>query len=168
MKVEQSRKSLVEAERIPNLGVEFGADFNAPPDFQTGGRGQLSMELPLFARNQGEIAQSIANGRALGSALEAKRRAVAAKVASSYFDLESRRTQVQLYRDTLLPSSRQLEQLAEESYRRRESEYPDGARRRNTRCSKSNAITWRACSPFKTPFRNSKKRSVRPLTERKL
>jgi outer membrane protein, heavy metal efflux system len=116
-KVEQSRKALLEAERIPNLGVEFGMDFNSPPDFQTGARGQLSMELPLFSHNQGEIALSTANERALDGALEAARRAVAARVGSAYFDLEARRTQVQLYRDTLLPSSRQLEEMTEESYR---------------------------------------------------
>ena len=116
-KLEQSRKALFEAERIPNLGVEFGADFNSPPDFQVGARGQLSMELPFFSRNQGEIAQSVASDRALEEALAATRRAVAASVGSAYFDLEARRTQVHLYRDTLLPSSRQLEELTEESYR---------------------------------------------------
>jgi outer membrane protein, heavy metal efflux system len=116
-KVEQSHKALLEAERIPNLGIQFGADFNSPPDFQTGARGQLSMELPLFSRNQGEIAQSVANGLALEGALEATRRAVIARVGTAYFDLEARRTQVHLYRDTLLPSSRQLEEMTEESYR---------------------------------------------------
>jgi cobalt-zinc-cadmium efflux system outer membrane protein len=116
-KVEQSHKSLLDAERIPNLGIEFGADFNSPTDFEIGGRGQLSMELPIFSRNQGEIAQSTANERALQSELEATRRAVAARVGSAYFDLEARRTEVQLYRDTLLPSSRQLEEMTEESYR---------------------------------------------------
>lgn len=116
-KVEQSRKALLEAERIPNLGLEFGADFNSPPDFQLGARGQLSMELPLFSRNQGEIAQSTASERAIERSLEATRSAVAARVGSAYFDLEARRTQVHLYRDTLLPSSRQLEEMTEESYR---------------------------------------------------
>ena len=118
-KVEESRKRLLEAERIPNLGLQFGVDFNSPGPggFQEGPRGQISMELPIFSHNQGEIAQSEANQIALGGQLTAARRAADARVESAYFDLEARRTQVQLYRDTLLPASRQLEEMAEESYR---------------------------------------------------
>jgi outer membrane protein TolC len=73
--------------------------------------------LPIFSHNQGELAQSEANQIALGGQLAAARRAADARVESAYFDLEARRTQVQLYRDTLLPASRQLEEMAEESYR---------------------------------------------------
>jgi len=123
-KIEQSRKALLEAERIPNLGLQFGADFNAPggPGANTGGyevgaRGQLAMELPIFSHNQGEIAQSIANAHALDDALAAARRAADSKIESAYFDLGARETQAQLYRQTILPSSQHLEEMAEESYR---------------------------------------------------
>jgi len=122
-KIEQSRKALLEAERIQNLGLQFGVDFNAPGigtnsgGYEVGPRGQLSIELPILSHNQGEIAQSIANARALEAALAAARRAADAKVESAYFDLDARRTQVQLYQQTILPSSQHLEEMAEESYR---------------------------------------------------
>jgi cobalt-zinc-cadmium efflux system outer membrane protein len=116
-KVQQSRTSLLRAERIPNLDLEFATDFNSPGEFRVGPRGQISISLPLFSRNQGEIAQSIANERALEGQLAAVRRAADARVESAYFDLAARRTQVQLYRETLLPLSRRLEEMAEESYR---------------------------------------------------
>jgi len=118
-KVEQSRTELLKAERIPNLGIEWGVDFNSPgrDGFREGPRGQITMDLPLFSRNQGEIAQSQATQAALSGELTAARRAVDAKVESAYFDLEARRTQAQLYRDRLVPASRNLEELAEESYR---------------------------------------------------
>jgi outer membrane protein, heavy metal efflux system len=122
-KVEESRKALLDAERIPNLGLQFGADLNAPGmgknsgGYSVGPRGQISMELPIFSRNQGQIAQSIANQSALDGELTAARRATDAKVESAYFDLAARQTQVQLYRDTILPSSQRLEQMAEDSYR---------------------------------------------------
>jgi cobalt-zinc-cadmium efflux system outer membrane protein len=116
-KVEQSRKKLFEAERIPNLGLEFGADFNAPKEFRVGPRGQLTLELPVFSRRQGEIAQAAASASALEGQMAAQRRAVAARVESGYWELETRRSQVRLYRDALLPSSRHLEEMAEESYR---------------------------------------------------
>lgn len=122
-KVEESRKALLDAERIPNLGLQFGTDLNAPGmgknsgGYIVGPRGQISVELPIFSRNQGQIAASIANQTALDGQLAAARRAAEAKVESAFFDLAARQTQVQLYRDTILPSSEHLEQMAEDSYR---------------------------------------------------
>lgn len=118
-KVQQSQTSLLKANRIPNLGLEFGVDFNAPgPDgFHEGARGQVSMELPLFSRYQGEIAQSIASQRALEAELASAQRATDARVESSFFELEARLAEVQLYRNDILPSSKHLEDMSEESYR---------------------------------------------------
>jgi outer membrane protein TolC len=116
-KVEESRRGLLKAERIPNLGLQFGTDLNSPPDFRAGPRGQLSLELPLFTRNQGQIAQSLANQQVLEAEGAATARAVVARVEAGYFDLEAQQTQVELYRDRLLPIARQVESMAEESYR---------------------------------------------------
>ncbi len=122
-RLERSRKALLEAERIPNLGLQFGFDLNNPGSgvnsggYMVGPRGQISMELPIFSHNQGEIAQSTAAERALEGELAAARRAADAKVESAYFDLRARQTQVQLYRETVVPSSNRLEEMAEESYR---------------------------------------------------
>lgn len=116
-KIEQSRRGLLKAERIPNLGLQFGTDFNAPPDFRAGPRGQLSLELPLFTRNQGQIAQSFAYQQVLDAEAKATERMVTARVEAGYFDLQAQQTQVELYRDKLLPIARQVESLAAESYR---------------------------------------------------
>ncbi len=116
-KVEQSRRALLRAERVPNLNVDFGSDFNAPPDFRVGPRGGFSMTLPLFSRNQGEIAQSSATLRMLESEIAATRRSVAGKIEAAYFDLEARQAQVELYRNSLRPATQRLENLLEESYR---------------------------------------------------
>jgi outer membrane protein, heavy metal efflux system len=116
-KIEESRRRLLKSERIPDLNLEFGADFNAPRDYNVGPRGQISVVLPLFSRNQGEIAQSLASQRVLEGEVEATRRAVAGQIESGYLDVASRQTQVELYRDNLLPATRRLESMAEESYR---------------------------------------------------
>ncbi len=116
-RVEQARQALLRAERIPNLNVQFGADFNSPRDFRVGPRSQLSLVLPLFTRNQGEIARSSASLRVLKSEAAATRRAVAGRVEAAYFELHARQTQVELYHSTLLPAARRLESLAEDSYR---------------------------------------------------
>ncbi len=116
LKVEQSRESLLRAERVPDVGLQLGVDLNAPHDYRVGPRGQITVVLPVFARNQGEIAQAEATERELDASLEATRRSVAGNVEAAYFELHARRTQVELYRDTLLPSGRKLEDLAEQSY----------------------------------------------------
>jgi len=118
-RTEESRTGLLRAERIPNLGIEFGVDFNSPGPggFHEGARGQLSMELPIFTRNQGEIAQSTAKLRALELETAAKRRAIVGQVAGAYYQLSSREAEVNLYKQSLVPASKQLEELAEESYK---------------------------------------------------
>jgi outer membrane protein, heavy metal efflux system len=117
-KTQQSETSLLRSERIPNLGLEWGVDFNSPGPggYKEGPRGQVSMELPILSRNQGEIAQSLATERALDDELAAVRRSANAKVESAYFDLVARRAEVEVYHHSLLPASQKLEQLAEDSY----------------------------------------------------
>lgn len=117
IRVEQRRHALLRAERIPDVNVEFGAVFNAPGEFRTGGRGGLAVMLPLFSRNQGELAQSVAVLRALDGEAAAARRAVAGRVEAAYYEWTARQTQVELYRQTLVPTARHLAALAEESYR---------------------------------------------------
>jgi cobalt-zinc-cadmium efflux system outer membrane protein len=116
-RVEQSRGTLLRAERIPNLNLQFGTDFNSPRDFRVGPRSQLSVMLPLFTRNQGEIAQSVASLRVLEGEAAAAKRAVAARVEAAHFELSARQAQAELYRRALLPTARRLKNLAEESYR---------------------------------------------------
>ncbi len=118
-KVQQSQTALLKAERIPNLGLEAGVDFNSPGKggFREGARGQVSMELPLFSRNQGQIAASQASERALASQMMAAHRAVDVHVMSAYHDLEAQQNKVETYRATIIPSAQHLEEMAEESYR---------------------------------------------------
>jgi len=116
-KVEESRRALLKAERIPNMDFEYGLDFNSPHDFRVGPRGQLSLVLPLFTRNQGEIAQSRATQRLLDAQGAATKRSVAAQVETAFYGLDAQRTQAETYRQSLVPVALQLESLAEESYR---------------------------------------------------
>lgn len=117
LKVEESRLKLVKAQRVPNLDVQLGTDLNAPNDYTFGPRAGLSLTIPLFYRNQGEIAQSLANERLLEAETAAMKRSVAGRVEASYFDLKAQQSQVDAYRQKLVPAARQLLSLAEESYR---------------------------------------------------
>lgn len=116
-KVEESQRSLLRAERIPNLTLSLGMDYYSPHNFRYGPRSQASMEVPIFSRNQGEIAESSATLVALGDQERAARRAVEGHVESGYIELQTREQQARLYRDSLVPAANKLEDLAEDSYR---------------------------------------------------
>lgn len=118
-KIEQRHRSLLEAERIPTVNLQLGTDFNSPGagGFRVGPRGQISLAVPIFSRNQGEIAQSQATSRVLDSEVAAMRRALAGRVEAGYYEWSARQTEVDLYRGTLVPAAQRFEGLAEESYR---------------------------------------------------
>jgi cobalt-zinc-cadmium efflux system outer membrane protein len=117
LKVEQSKEKMYRAERFPEVTVEAGLDFNSPPDFKTGARGQLTVGVPIFYRYQGELAQSSATQRLIEAEIAAKRRQVSGDVEAAYAELNARLTEVDLYRRTVIPAGRKLESLTEESYR---------------------------------------------------
>jgi outer membrane protein, heavy metal efflux system len=116
-RVEQSKEKMYKAERFPEVSIEAGADFNSPPDFKTGARGQLTVGLPIFSRYQGELAQSSATQRLIEAELSAKRRSVSGAVEAAYNEVNARLTEVNLYQKTVIPAGRKLESLTEESYR---------------------------------------------------
>ena len=115
--IENSRLSLFKWQRVPNLDLQGGVDLDAPPDFQIGGRAQVAITLPIFSRNQGEIAQSNANLHVLDLSLAASRRTVDGTVEAAYLDAAAKRSQAELYRDNLVPATINLENMTEESYR---------------------------------------------------
>lgn len=114
---EEKRLSLAKAQRIPNLDLTAGADFNSPPDFRTGGKGGLAVTLPIFYRGQGEIALSNARLELLRLTLQSQRTMVSAEVASSYFDYLAKAHQASQYREKILPQTIRMEGMAEDSYK---------------------------------------------------
>ena len=116
LKVEQSRTGLLKAERVPNVDLGVGGDFNSA-SYNAALRGQIAFNVPLFSRNQGELAQSSALQRFLEAEWSATRRTVAGKVEAAYSEWSARSAQVELYRLKLRPAGRRVENLAEESYK---------------------------------------------------
>lgn len=116
LKVEQSREKAIRAERIPDVSVGAGGVFNAPQEYHAGAMGELTIELPVFTRFQGELAQSAATQKLIEGETLATRRSVAGNVEAVYNELNARLTEVRLYRETVIPAGRKLESLAEESY----------------------------------------------------
>ncbi len=117
LRVELSHTNLLRAQRVPDLDLGAGLDLNAPHDYRVGARGQFGLNLPIFSRNQGELAQSSAQQRILEAETSAVRRGVAGRVQAAYYEWDARRAEVDLYRNILRPAAALVEQQAEESYR---------------------------------------------------
>jgi len=115
--IEQRRVDLLRAERVPTPVFSVGALFNNPPDFTVGPRAAVSVDLPIFSRNQGQIAEAVATGAQLRGRRDATRRAIENAVYGTIARIEAQRRQIAAYQQRLVPTATDLETLAEESYR---------------------------------------------------
>ena len=115
--VEQRRADLLRAERVPTPVFSVGGVFNAPGEFAAGWSGSVGIGLPIFNRNQGEIAESVATASQLTAARDARKRTVENDVFGTLARIDARQKQVDAYRQRLVPTASDLETLAEESYR---------------------------------------------------
>jgi outer membrane protein, heavy metal efflux system len=115
--IETSTLSLLKAERVPMPTFSFGTALNAPGEFNVGPHAGVSMEIPFFSRNQGEIAGSIARSGTITARRESLRRNVEAKVYAAMERVAAQRAQVDAFRGTIVPTATALQGLAEEGYR---------------------------------------------------
>ena len=115
--IEERRRSLFKAERLPAPVLSVGAVFDAPGEFDVGGRAALSLAVPLFSRNQGEIAGSLVRSSQAQLRRASLRREVEARAHAALGRAAAQRARAESYRKTLLPTATQIEALAEESYR---------------------------------------------------
>jgi cobalt-zinc-cadmium efflux system outer membrane protein len=115
--IEQRRTDVLRAERWPTPTFTFGGVFDAPGEYKAGAMGGVSIGLPLFSRNQGEIAQSQATITQIRIKHDAALRMVESGVFGAVAVVDAQRKQVQSYRDTLVPTATAILDLAEESYR---------------------------------------------------
>ncbi len=116
--VEQRRTDLLRAERTPTPVFSVSGLFSNPGgEFGTGVRGAVSIGVPIFSRNQGEIAQSIATTAQLRAARDATRRDVENSVFGTIARIDAERRHAGAYQQRLVPTATDLESLSEESYR---------------------------------------------------
>jgi outer membrane protein, heavy metal efflux system len=115
--IEDRRLGLLKGERFPTPVFTLGAVFNAPGEFDAGYRAGLSLAVPIFDRNQGQIAGSLALADKARLRRDALRRSVEAKAFAAHARATAQRAQVSAYRETLVPTATTIESLAEEGYR---------------------------------------------------
>jgi cobalt-zinc-cadmium efflux system outer membrane protein len=115
--IEARRLELLRAQRTPVPTFSIAALFNAPGDYGVAPAASVNVGLPIFSRNQGEIAASIATTSQLRGQREAIRRTVENAVYAATARVEAARQQVQTFQQRLIPVATELESLSEESYR---------------------------------------------------
>ena len=116
LRTEEKRLTLAKSQRIPNVDLTGGADFDSPPDFRVGGKGGISVALPLFNHGQGDIALSNAKIGLLRLTLESQRLNASAQVAAAYYDYVAKLHQAQQYKEKILPQNEKLLSMANDSY----------------------------------------------------
>ena len=115
--VEERRVNLLRAEARPTPVFSVSGLFNNSPDFTAGAGAGVSLELPLFSRNQGQIAQSVATTSQLRGRREATLRTIENGVYGIVARIEAERRQLEAFDQRLVPTATTLQELAEESYR---------------------------------------------------
>jgi cobalt-zinc-cadmium efflux system outer membrane protein len=115
--IERRSLDILKAERVPTPTFTVGTALNAPGEFDVGLHAGISLSIPLFSRNQGEIAGSLARADSVRARRDAARRQVEAKVFAALDRLGARRARVQAFTHDIVPTATAVEELAEESYR---------------------------------------------------
>ena len=115
--IEQRRADLLRADRVPAPIFSVGGVFSNPNEFNAGLSAGVSIGLPIFSRNQGEIAQSVAATAQLRAVRDDTRRDVENSVFGTVAKIAAQRRQADAFQQRLVPTATDLESLAEESYR---------------------------------------------------
>jgi outer membrane protein, heavy metal efflux system len=115
--VEERRVALLRADRTPTPTFLVSGLFNSPGEFNAGAGAGVTVELPLFSRNQGQIAESVATTAQLRARREATLRTIENAVYGLVARIESQRRQVDTFERRLVPRATDLVSLSEESYR---------------------------------------------------
>jgi cobalt-zinc-cadmium efflux system outer membrane protein len=114
---EQSRLRLVRAQRIPDLTLEPGVEALDSAFTHPGFKMQVTVPLPIFNRQRGEIAKSNATLDQLRAERDAARQRISSEIGRAALSLESARKQVDFFETKLLPDAERVRQMAIESYR---------------------------------------------------
>jgi outer membrane protein, heavy metal efflux system len=112
---EEARLNLAKAGRVPDLDLEGGTEIH-DADFQYGYRAALRLDLPFFNHKQGEILLANTNIERLKAEEEATTIKLRGDVSAAYLRYQASISRVRNYENDILPSAREIEQLAVESY----------------------------------------------------
>jgi outer membrane protein TolC len=120
----QANVALARAERIPDPTVEGTVVHDAPGEFTWGWRAAVGVTIPLWTRHQAAVRVEEAILAQLLRQREGVLQRVQGAVYAAMVRAQAARRQYLRYRDEILPRSREVERMAEESYREGQTDLP--------------------------------------------
>ena len=120
----KARASLARAERWPDPTVEGALTHDAEPEFNWGWRASVGLSLPLFTTHGAQVRLEEAAALALRAQRDALERRIRADVAAALYRAGAQRQVYLRYRDEILPRSRDVEAMAQESYKSGQTALP--------------------------------------------
>jgi outer membrane protein, heavy metal efflux system len=112
-----ARMNLARALRVPDVVTEASITHGAEPEFNTGWRAAVGVELPLFTRYSAGVLVE----QSTVTQLKAQREAIATRVRGEITALATmaaaQREQYVRYHDQIVPRAVEVEQMAEDSYK---------------------------------------------------
>jgi len=131
--VEHAEASLIQAKKapIPDLQLYGNLSQNNMPLVETSpritgvqGGVQIGVQLPIFNRNQGNIAAAKADVESTKQELVRLKLQIARDVANLFRDYDSARATVQQYKTEMLPRAEEAYKLYQASYQKMAAAYP--------------------------------------------
>jgi len=112
-----ARAALARAQQVPDPTLEGAVTHDAPGEFVWGWRYAVGVTVPLFTRHRAAVRVEEATLAQLRAQREALIQRLEGAVGAALARATVQRRQYLRYRDEILPRSRQIEAMAEESYR---------------------------------------------------
>lgn len=114
---QRARVVLARALRVPDAVPSATLTHDAEPDFTYGWRAAVAIALPVFTSHKAGVALEDATLAQLAAEREAMLFRITADVTAAAAAAEAQRQGYVRYRDVVIPQARQVEDLAQESYR---------------------------------------------------
>jgi cobalt-zinc-cadmium efflux system outer membrane protein len=112
-----ARAALARAQRIPDPSLEGAVTHDAPGEFVWGWRYAVGVTIPLWTRHRAAVLVEEATIAQLKAQRAAMVQRLEGAVGAALARANTQRLQYLRYRDEIVPRSRELEAMAEESYR---------------------------------------------------
>jgi len=112
-----ARAALARAQQVPDPTLEGAVTHDAPGEFVWGWRYAVGVTVPLFTRHRAAVRVEEATLAQLRAQREALIQRLEGAVGAALARATVQRRQYVRYRDEILPRSREIEAMAEESYR---------------------------------------------------
>jgi len=114
---QRAKLALARALRVPDAVPGVTLTHDAEPEFTYGWRASVAIALPIFTSHKAAATVEDAALRQLAAQREATRLRIVGDVTAAAMATEAQRKAYVQYRDKILPQARQVEELAQDSYR---------------------------------------------------